>query len=281
MDPETENHFAALIMEEAARLRLQAEKEGVHAYLAKPKVRGKPNPQFLKATVRSIAQANRAVEVSGMWKRRARELELEERERNNRRHRHRSDSSRDRSSHFSHGQLKNAANKSLIGHRELSPLLRSDSNDTADCTVNASSNATVYHDEGHSQEVEDDVAEDEGLKEEEIEHFLQSRVKRGRGAVGCRMDETGPYPSAHSGLEDDSNVRVREEWKQQIVGPSREAYERQLSLESKRRKKDKPKTNRAEDCSEDGAKHNVKRKEKQSRKKHRHSHKKAKKGERV
>ncbi|MCO5613426.1 hypothetical protein L7F22_067702 [Adiantum nelumboides] len=58
MDPETEKHFAALIMEEAARLRLQAEKEGVHAYLAKPKVRGKPNPQFLKATVRSIAQGN-------------------------------------------------------------------------------------------------------------------------------------------------------------------------------------------------------------------------------
>lgn len=56
MDPDTENHLAALIMEEASRLRLQAEKDGVHVYLAKPKARGRPNSQFLQATVRNVEQ---------------------------------------------------------------------------------------------------------------------------------------------------------------------------------------------------------------------------------
>ncbi|XP_071736940.1 uncharacterized protein [Rutidosis leptorrhynchoides] len=36
-------------------------------------------------------------------------------------------------------------------------------------------------------------SEDDGLRDQEIEEFLHSRVKRGRGAVGSRMDETGPY----------------------------------------------------------------------------------------
>ena len=56
MDRETEGRLAALIMEEAARLKLQAETEGVHAYLLKPKIRSRPNPHFLKATVRGVEQ---------------------------------------------------------------------------------------------------------------------------------------------------------------------------------------------------------------------------------
>ncbi|KAG2306775.1 hypothetical protein Bca52824_026523 [Brassica carinata] len=39
----------------------------------------------------------------------------------------------------------------------------------------------------------DDDDDDEGLGDDEIEYFLQSRNKRGRGSVGRRMDETGPY----------------------------------------------------------------------------------------
>ncbi|WZZ65819.1 hypothetical protein YC2023_077189 [Brassica napus] len=35
--------------------------------------------------------------------------------------------------------------------------------------------------------------DDEGLGDDEIESFLQSRNKRGRGSVGPRMDETVPY----------------------------------------------------------------------------------------
>lgn len=45
-----------MIMEEASRLRREAERDGVGAYLAKPKIRARANPQFLQATVRSIQQ---------------------------------------------------------------------------------------------------------------------------------------------------------------------------------------------------------------------------------
>ncbi|KAI5081082.1 hypothetical protein GOP47_0004265 [Adiantum capillus-veneris] len=275
MDPETEKHFAALIMEEATRLRLQAEKEGVHAYLAKPRVRGKPNPQFLKATVRSIAQANRAAEVNGMWKCRAREIELEERERKKSRHRHKSDSSSrylDRGSYNTHCQQKNMSNKSRIEYRELSPSPMSHNNREVDRVLdNYCSDMPQYGDEDLAQDFED-----QGLKEEEIEYFLQSRVKRGRGTVGSRMDETGPYPSAQSGLADDSIVRVKEEWEQRIIGPSREVLDRQLVLDSKSMDK-KQKMKEAEECSGDASRRKVKKKEKREKKKRKHSLKKSKK----
>lgn len=56
MDPETEAKLASLLMEEARRLRERADKEGVGAYLAKPVVRIRPNPQFMKATVQGVQQ---------------------------------------------------------------------------------------------------------------------------------------------------------------------------------------------------------------------------------
>lgn len=56
MDLETENKIAAILMREAAELRRQADKEGVHAYLLQPKVRGRPNSRFLTATVRGVQQ---------------------------------------------------------------------------------------------------------------------------------------------------------------------------------------------------------------------------------
>lgn len=56
MDLETENRLAALLMEEARRLRLEAEKEGVHVYLHQPNVRGRPNSRFLTATVLGVQQ---------------------------------------------------------------------------------------------------------------------------------------------------------------------------------------------------------------------------------
>lgn len=56
MDLETENRLAALLMEEARRLRAEADKEGVHAYLRLPNVRGRPNSRFLTATVLGVEQ---------------------------------------------------------------------------------------------------------------------------------------------------------------------------------------------------------------------------------
>ena len=56
MDLETENRIAAILMKEAAELRRQAEKEGVHVYLQQPKPRVRPNTRFLTATVLGVQQ---------------------------------------------------------------------------------------------------------------------------------------------------------------------------------------------------------------------------------
>ncbi|KAH7423628.1 hypothetical protein KP509_12G064800, partial [Ceratopteris richardii] len=180
----------------------------------RPKVRGRPNLHFLKATVRGVEEANRAAEVNVMWKRRARELELEERQ----------STLNDYSISFPH-----------------------------------------YSEEDYLHDCEDEFA-DRGLREEEMEHFLQSRVKRGRGAIGSRMDETGPYPSPHFDVvEDMSNVRVKEEWEQRIIDPSKEVFERHLSIESKKQKESKLNADElgALECA---AKCKSKKKEKQKKK---------------
>jgi len=59
--------------------------------------------------------------------------------------------------------------------------------------------------------------DDDGLKDEDIEKFLQSKVKRGRGAVGSRMDEPGPYRARPEGP--DTDVRLKEDWEARIARP--------------------------------------------------------------
>lgn len=51
-----------------------------------------------------------------------------------------------------------------------------------------------------------------------IEVFVDGRVKRGRGAVGSRMDETGPYPAPST----DSNGKLPTSydiWQHRVFGP--------------------------------------------------------------
>ncbi|KAJ4848749.1 hypothetical protein Tsubulata_020464 [Turnera subulata] len=164
MDLETENRIAAILLKEAAELRRQAEKEGVHVYLQKPKARGRPNSRFLTATVLGVQQANKAVEVNEMWRIRQKELELDDRisER----------STRNKNSRNSRDM------DDLSRNRSKRPDVNEDSA-TASCLSREAEN-------GYSRE-------DEGLRDEDVENLLQSRVKRGRGGVGPRMDETGPY----------------------------------------------------------------------------------------
>jgi hypothetical protein len=56
MDLETENRIAKALLEEARKMRMEAEKEGVHAYLRQPGVRARPNSRFLSATVLGVQQ---------------------------------------------------------------------------------------------------------------------------------------------------------------------------------------------------------------------------------
>ncbi|CAL1385044.1 unnamed protein product [Linum trigynum] len=195
MDLETENRIAAMLLREAAELRRQAEKEGVRAYLDnKPTARARPNSRFLTATVLGVQQANRAVEVSEMWRVRQQEKELDK-----------------RLSERSRGKKVEITKDRNMGeyHRSASKSFSLQGNDARP----SCSSSDVVH--GGSSSIKE-----EGLKDEEIEEFLHSRVKRGRGAVGSRMDETGPYrPSGEDTMENLSTREVRVH--RVILGPEK------------------------------------------------------------
>ncbi|KAL2942406.1 Uncharacterized protein RDABS01_030756 [Bienertia sinuspersici] len=189
MDLETENRIAAVLLREASELRRQAQQEGVLAYLRKPTVRGRPNSRFLTATVRGIQQVNRAVEMDEMWRVRQKELELDDKVRGRSRD-YPSDSGRD-------------------GRKESSENQTSKHDSNTYC----SSSKRSYED--HSKE-------EEGLRDEEIEEFLRSRVKRGRGCIGSRMDETGPYLPHESGSRDGATDYITDERQRKaMLGPEK------------------------------------------------------------
>lgn len=187
MDLETENRIAAVLLKEAAELRRQAQQEGVLAYLRQPTVRGRPNSRFLTATVRGIQQANRAVEVNEMWRARQKELELDDNLK---------------------GQSRDEGTV-IRGERdvEMSRSRRKRHDSDASC----SSSKRSYEDHHFS--------DSEGLRDEEIEKFLHSRVKRGRGSVGSRMDETGPYLPQSSESRDDHEGQNR-----YVLGPEKPSF---------------------------------------------------------
>eukprot|EP00252_Welwitschia_mirabilis_P024397 TRINITY_DN7220_c0_g1_i1.p1 TRINITY_DN7220_c0_g1~~TRINITY_DN7220_c0_g1_i1.p1 ORF type:complete len:294 (-),score=62.79 TRINITY_DN7220_c0_g1_i1:160-1041(-) len=222
MDADTEKELAELILEEAKLLRLRAEREGVQAYLEKPKARGRPNSQFLTATVRSVQQANRMVEVNEMWRLREKELELEKRMRGKR-----CSSKREKSPCYqAHDKIhrndkgsqetfsESKLNRSQAMHHQKDLDVGKDHRDREGIEV---------EDELSYKSQLDDHFEDEGLQDDELQEFLQSRVKRGRGAIGSRMDETGPYPVCLEGetsYQIPLDQRLKEDWENRIVGPS-------------------------------------------------------------
>ncbi|KAJ6852018.1 uncharacterized protein M6B38_257375 [Iris pallida] len=207
MDLETENRLAALLMEEARRLRAQADKEGVHAYLCKPNVRGRPNSRFLTATVLGVEQANRAVEVSELWRAREKELELDGKIK-----------SREKNKNVRNGDKRHRGDSH---HKSSSRRGQEQAMRRATCS---SSNHVYDEDSYHS-------SDDGGLRDDEVEEFLRSRAKRGRGAIGSRMDEPGPYPSSASSKPDvdgknlvNPDTRSKEEWECRILGPEKPSF---------------------------------------------------------
>ncbi|KAF8726662.1 hypothetical protein HU200_019124 [Digitaria exilis] len=193
MDLETENRLASLLLEEARRLQLEADREGVHAYLRKPNVRHRPNSRFLTATVRGVQQANRVVEVNEMWRAREKEVELESKMKN------RNIGSKD-------------VDDSRCGKRKSDSRNHSSSSRVEQERV-------ACHNSCSDQE--------DGLGDDEIERFLHSRMKRGRGAVGSRMDEPGPYldlPSHRKDIECSPDIRVDEKWERRVQGPEKPSF---------------------------------------------------------
>ncbi|XP_062188085.1 uncharacterized protein LOC133891386 [Phragmites australis] len=200
MDLETENRLASLLLEEARRLQLEADREGVHAYLRKPNVRHRPNSRFLTATVRGVQQANRVVEVNEMWHAREKELELESKMKS------RTSRSKDRDD--SRGEKR----KSDLRNQRSSSRIEQE--------------GITYNSSCSDQE--------DGLGDDEIERFLHSRVKRGRGAIGSRMDEPGPYLDSSShrqGNGPSPDIRLEEKWERRVQGPEKPSFLRSKSLD--------------------------------------------------
>ncbi|CAH9139508.1 unnamed protein product [Cuscuta epithymum] len=192
MDLATENKIAAILLREASELRRQTDKEGALAYLCKPAVRGRPNSRFLTATVLGIQQANRAVEVDEMWRLRHKELDVESR---NKRRLGNENSS--------------ANNQRGVVESRVSGKKHNDGGSVS----SASCSFKKRHINNHYAQ------EEEGLRDDEVNEFLHSRAKRGRGTIGSRMDETGPYPSCSDNEAkplEDLGFRGRS-----IVGPER------------------------------------------------------------
>ncbi|EHA8586452.1 hypothetical protein COCNU_scaffold000415G000010 [Cocos nucifera] len=147
--------------------------------------------------------ANRAVEVGEMWRAREKELELEAKLKSG---------TKDRSIIRVDRQHKNLIKSSSSSRHEQA---------NRDPAVSSSSGKR-----GHEDCNSDD---DGGLRDDEIEEFLHSRTKRGRGAIGSRMDEPGPYLSSAS-LDHDGqpllnpDVRVKEEWERRVLGPEKPSF---------------------------------------------------------
>ncbi|XP_004485654.1 uncharacterized protein [Cicer arietinum] len=118
----------------------------------------------------------------------------------------------------------------------------------------------------------------EGLNDEELEEFLHSRMKRGRGAIGPRMDETGPYLPPNPDEEPCTSLDLRE--RRAIYGPQRppslQSDESEEELHEEKRKKSKKshkshsdKGHSKKHRSKDKSKHKKKKREEKRSKHHR------------
>ncbi|MQL93271.1 hypothetical protein Taro_025920 [Colocasia esculenta] len=200
-------------------------------------------------------RANRAVEVDEMWRAREKELELDNKLS------HRSKDTAKYGGERYHDDLS----------KESTSLIRG--KPSADIPVSQSSRKHKHRDL-LSEEYE-------GLKDEEVEEFLQSRMKRGRGAIGSRMDEPGPYPVCGSSDQDEQLLVTHEssagdEGKRQVLGPKKPSW----LLTDEQHKKSPGRNSAKEDRasrskrrqSEDKYTHK-KSKEKRRKDKSRHDHK--------
>lgn len=252
MDLETENRIAAILLKEAAELRLQAEKDGVEAYLRQSKARGRPNSRFLTATVLGVQHANRAVEENEMWRARQKERELDDRLRGKIRD--------EGSSGWSSGGIRTESGRS--SKRQL------------DTDTDASSSCPLGK------------GDDEGLRDDEVEEFLHSRSKRGRGAVGSRMDETGPYLSSCPEDTEEKQLMALDGYRREVavkpkvLGPEKPSLLGRCESSDDESFLEQKKTKKAGSSKQHSKKHKLKPKDKENKRRkkrgeeRRHKHRK-------
>ncbi|CAN8269574.1 unnamed protein product [Cochlearia groenlandica] len=205
MDLETENRIASILLRQAAELRRQAEKDGVRACSLE-----KPNNVRHRPNTRFLTATVLGVQQSNKAVEtnemwRLRQQELELEE-------------YERLNRISREGSSGSFLKKSLDKRKV---------------TNASSEKRWSSED------------DQGIGDDEIESFLQSRIKRGRGTIGPRMDETGPYLPIEK-VEDMSQSSAPRERKV-VLGPERPPSLRKDSQKKPSKKYKKTEKKRKQD----------------------------------
>mmetsp|Transcript_13396 Transcript_13396/g.33755 ORF Transcript_13396/g.33755 Transcript_13396/m.33755 type:complete len:277 (-) Transcript_13396:515-1345(-) len=160
-----EAEATARLLGRAAQLKERSAADGVLAFLRKPVERARPNERYLQNTLRGMNFANRRADEAEMWERLEHARARERRER-------RARIAEQRRAGRQHGW-------------------QSD-----DGEVTGSDSAGDRHAGGGEtadEEVHEEAGVGEGQEATQLESFLAGKRARGRGAVGSRVEDAGPY----------------------------------------------------------------------------------------
>ena len=176
-----EAYLASLILQDVERRGEAVKERGVSAWAHRPKNREQVNERFLRNTLRGVSSNNRRAERSAAGPRTGSPVRSQGAKRGRDTHDGVADRGRgDRSGAHGKGSLE--VEEGTSAGSSSSDASSSSERDTRP----------------------DDTGKGRGMKDDELAAFLsRPRVKRGRGAVGSRADEPGPFlprsSSAHSG----------------------------------------------------------------------------------
>lgn len=176
-----EAYLASLILQDVERRGEAVKERGVSAWAHRPKNREQVNERFLRNTLRGVSSNNRRAERSAAGR-----SESPVRSQGAKRGRDTHDGVADRG----RGDRSGAHGKGSL--------------EVEEGTSAGSSSSDASSSESERDTRPDDTEKGRGMKDDELAAFLsRPRVKRGRGAVGSRADEPGPFlprsSSAHSG----------------------------------------------------------------------------------
>lgn len=186
-----EAYLASLILQDVERRGEAVKERGVSAWAHRPRNREQVNERFLRNTLRGVSSNNRRAERSAAGR-----SGSPAREGRAKRGRDTHDGVADR------------------GRGDRSGAHQKGSLEVEEGTSAGSSSSDASSSESERDTRPDDTEKGRGMKDDELAAFLsRPRVKRGRGAVGSRADEPGPFlpgsSSVHSGRHHASSHTVR------------------------------------------------------------------------
>jgi hypothetical protein len=186
------------IEERALLLEKAAASSGVLGYLERPMappVRGRPNELFLRNTLRSVFHSNRRAQEDEMWEQRQHQLKRIEEEQSGVR--------RDREEDPAVVRRQGGQDEPTTKSRD--PQAENPNQDSDESPRSSSSSGQSDGKEGGKGD------EDWVMSEEELQTMLSRHRAKGRGGVGSRVDDVGPFLPT-----DDAEVKGMEDAKQVV-----------------------------------------------------------------